>query len=158
MDVPHVQSCFPISISLLVLHLTLCSINNISTMNTAMKNIFAIATMLAAMCVTTAPEDFVAPFAAIRGSMVDNAPIGDSMETPVSINLRFPSFHQVNVEYPYATSKAKGLQASNDNVKVRGVCHVLVILQMYDCTGFQFRSDSDYGIPIPISTQHNHTF
>ena len=106
-------------------------------MNTAMKNIFAIATMLAAMCVTTAPEDFVAPFAAIRGSMVDNAPIGDSMETPVSINLRFPSFHQVNVEYPYATSKAKGLQASNDDVKVRGVCHVLVILQeMYDCHRF----------------------
>ncbi len=105
-------------------------------MNTAMKIIFAIATMLAAMCVTTAPEDFVAPFAAIRGSMVDNAPIGDSMETPVSINLRFPSFHQVNVEYPYATSKVKGLQASNDNVKVRGVCHVLVILQMYDCHRF----------------------
>ena len=117
----------------------------------------AFVTMLTAMCVT-APEDFVVPFAT-RGPMVVNAGILDSMERPsLSINLRFPSFHQVNVEYPYATSKVKGLQASNDNVKVRGVCHVLVILQMYDCTHFQFRSDSDYGIPIPISTQHNHTF
>ena len=78
----------------------------------------AFVTMLTAMCVT-APEDFVVPFAT-RGPMVVNAPIEDSMEIPVSsINLRFPSFHQVNVEYPYATSKAKGLPASNDNVKVR---------------------------------------
>ena len=78
----------------------------------------AFVTMLTTICVT-APEDFVVPFAT-RGPMVVNAGIEDSMERPsLSINLRFPSFHQVNVEYPYATSKAKGLQASNDNVKVR---------------------------------------
>jgi hypothetical protein len=127
-------------------------------MNTAMKNIFAIATMLAIMCVTTAPEDFVAPFAAIRGSMVDNAPIGDSMETPVSINLRFPSFHQVNVEYPYATSKVKGLQASNDDVKVRGCMSCSCYFTRNVRLSPIFNSVPIVPIPIPISTQHNHTF
>ena len=75
--------------------------------------------MLTTICVT-APEDFVVPFAT-RGPMVVNAPIEDSMEIPVSsINLRFPSFYQVNVEYPYGSQPAsKGMQASNDNEKVR---------------------------------------
>ena len=79
----------------------------------------AFVTMLTTICVT-APEDFVVPFAT-RGPMVVNAPIEDSMEIPVSsINLRFPSFHQVNVEYPYRSQPAsKGMQASDDNEKVR---------------------------------------
>ena len=126
--------------------------------------------MLTTICVT-APEDFVVPFAT-RGPMVVNAGIKDSMERPsLSINLRFPSFHQVNVEYPYATSKAKGLQASNDNVKVRvyGVYFTKYdwwwCIVFYKCTiatDFQFRRSNSNSvpipIPIPISTQLNHTF
>jgi hypothetical protein len=79
----------------------------------------AFVTMLTTICVT-APEDFVVPFAT-RGPMVVNAGILDSMERPsLSINLRFPSFHQVNVEYPYGSQPvSKGMQASDDNEKVR---------------------------------------
>jgi hypothetical protein len=81
----------------------------------------AFVTMLTTICVT-APEDSIAPLA-IR-PMVVNAAIEGSMERPpVSVNLRLPSFYLVDIEYPYSTGSEpapKGMQSSNDNVKVRG--------------------------------------
>jgi hypothetical protein len=84
---------------------------------------FAFATMLATR--VHAPKDhLIAPFG-IRGrpTVLVNALEESMKRPPVSVNLRLPSFYLVDIEYPYSTGSEpapKGMQSSNDNVKVRG--------------------------------------